>query len=649
MNPKLPPYFLLATFLIGFCFQSRTAIAQDNPAIFEGNLWLTTQAEVDAFSYQQVTGELRIGPRLADKPDLPVDLTPLLVLTKVDRLFIQSARLDNLNGLDSLKEAQDITLVDSGIKSIRALGGLQVLGELYIGGEPITSLDGLQQLQRMGGLSVIDTEIEDLLPIKDIEYFDGDLFLYENKKLASCCVIPLLRERVKLGIQVGRNAPGCNSLVDISIACDVTPSSCQDDIILATQKAVDAFQCTSVNSLVIDLRTEQNSDPITNLSALRSLVDVKDSLFINFRSRTIDLAGISNLERVGGRFIIQEGQLTSFAAFSSLTDIGASLSVVDSRLDNFEGAQLQRLKGISIVRTNLGSFKGLSALRKLDFGVWVNNTTRLKNFEGLENITTMSTLQVDQSSVVNFKGLSGLETVDLLLISSNTITSLTGLESLKKITGYLFISPSRNISNLQGLNGLEEIDGFIWLENTGLTSLEGLDNLRLIKGGANIKTNRNLSDCCVILRLEPVIQGDIDLADNAPGCNNLEEVTSSCQNGAIWLEAECATSIGSAWKILQDPTVSGQQYLKAKSDQRYTRRASDNPETYVTFSFFTQAGEYNLFTRHLSYDGFDDSFWVRVNGGKWVLAYLGANRGSFVWAKTGGKKTIFALSEGIIR
>ena len=646
MNTRLQPCFVLATFLACLCFQSQKAAAQSDPTIFEGDLWLTTQAEVNAFNYREVTGELRIGPSTADAIDRPVDLTPLLVLTKVNRLFIQSARLDNLNGLDSLKEAQDITLVDSGIKSIRALGGLQVLGQLYIGGEPLTSLDGLQQLQRMGGLSVIATDIEDLLPIEDIEFFGGDLFIFENKNLASCCIIPSLQERVQGEVTIVNNAPGCTSLTDIYIACGVTPTNCQDDIILATQKAVDAFQCTSVNSLVIDLRTEQNNDPITDLSPLQSLTNVEDSLSINLRNRTIDLSGFLSLERVGNEFTIREGQLSNFEAFGNLTEIGGTLSLVNGRLDNFEGAQLQSVGAITVSGADLGSFKGLGALKKFKFGLSVANTGRLKNFVGLENVISIGSLLVNSSSVVNFKGLSGLETVDLLSISSNTITSLTGLESLKKITGYLFISPSRNISNLQGLNGLEEIDGFIWLENTGLTSLEGLDNLRLVKRGANIKTNRNLSDCCVLLRLAPIIQGDIELADNAPGCDDLEEVTSSCQDGEIWLEAECATTIGSAWRIVQDPVSSGQQYLKAKSDQRYIRRASDDPETYFTFKFVTQAGEYNLFSRHLSYDGFDDSFWVRVNGGEWVLAYLGAKRGSFVWAQTGGRKTAFTLSAG---
>lgn len=114
----------------------------------------------------------------------------------------------------------------------------------------------------------------------------------------------------------------------------------------------------------------------------------------------------------------------------------------------------------------------------------------------------------------------------------------------------------------------------------------------------------------------------------------------------VWLEAECANTIGSAWETISDGSASQDSYLKVKPGNSSFQNAPTASNTRIVFNFsVAQTGQYKIFTRHLSFNGDDDSFWVQVNNGLWVRAYLGANRGSFVWAQLGNAST-YAMSEG---
>ncbi len=54
-----------------------------------GNLTLSTQAEVDAFHYTEITGSLTIGNPEEGAPSSDItSLKPLLVLTKVDYMVV---------------------------------------------------------------------------------------------------------------------------------------------------------------------------------------------------------------------------------------------------------------------------------------------------------------------------------------------------------------------------------------------------------------------------------------------------------------------------------------------------------------------------------------------------------------------------------
>ncbi|MET0535967.1 MAG: BACON domain-containing carbohydrate-binding protein [Steroidobacter sp.] len=91
------------------------------------------------------------------------------------------------------------------------------------------------------------------------------------------------------------------------------------------------------------------------------------------------------------------------------------------------------------------------------------------------------------------------------------------------------------------------------------------------------------------------------------------------QSATIWLEAECA-SVGSLWNRPTDGNASNTQYVVIQPGNNSTASAPTNTAGHITFPInVTQSGTYTLFARVLGQTADDDSYWVSMDGGTWVM------------------------------
>ena len=109
---------------------------------------------------------------------------------------------------------------------------------------------------------------------------------------------------------------------------------------LTTQAEVDAFDCTTVESLTVN--AFGSSDPITDLKSLCSLVTVKKNLTINGGPQLTSLVGLHGLKTVGGNFSVDGPGIKNFEGVTALTSVG-SLTISDAELESFRG--LDRVAG----------------------------------------------------------------------------------------------------------------------------------------------------------------------------------------------------------------------------------------------------------------------------------------------------------------
>ena len=525
MNTRLQPYLLVALSWT-FCLTSFNVSAQSG-SVFEGDLSLTTQTDIDAFDYREVTGDLFIGNSPNAVCTFPInDLSPLEKLTKVggdlsvsgtqhlssldglehlvrignDLLINNNSKLENLKGLNGLCTVNGRVTIDSN-PQLRSLEGLERLhtigGNLEIQNNTnLTSLKGLHNLKTIGTKFIITaTGIADFRGLDQLVSIGGNLAVYNNERLISfegidslrtiggdldisfnpiltnCCIISSLENVVRGSIIIRNNAPVCSSLEAIKENCDeppVTEIDCsQGDIVLTTQAEVDAFECTTVTNLKIDFNSGRGSaDPITNLDQLSTLTKVGGNLALDFlfdNSEGIDLSGLNNLKRVEGKLSF-DGTQPDFDGLQGLEYVGGDLYF--SRL------------GLQPVE----DFTALSNLRYVEGRIAVISSD-ISGFRGLSQLTSVGGFFLGESFVTSFEGLTSLVQIrgDLRAEQEDSnIRSLEGLENVERITGSLTISGT-NYSSFQGLNNLKQIGGDLITSETGI-DLTGLESLQTVGG-----------------------------------------------------------------------------------------------------------------------------------------------------------------------
>ena len=86
-----------------------------------------------------------------------------------------------------------------------------------------------------------------------------------------------------------------------------------------------------------------------------------------------------------------------------------------------------------------------------------------------------------------------------------------------------------------------------------------------------------------------------------------------------WLEAECAT-VGANWTVHESSSAAAGGYVASPLTSMNTAPAAA-PENYVRFSAFAERGgaEYHLMARVAARTNQHDSYWLRVNGGTWIM------------------------------
>ncbi|PSR51874.1 hypothetical protein AHMF7605_28600 [Adhaeribacter arboris] len=178
------------------------------PKVYQGDITLSTQAEVDAFKYTEVTGTLNI----IGQSDI-INLQPLTRLSKVGSLYIgYNHALSSLAGLENLTSVEKNLTINSnyvlqdlkGLKNLISVGGkfdlefnprvttlagqesLTSVGELEISNCTITSLTGLGKLTSLKKLTINNNKsLTSLVGLEDLTSVEVDLYITSNSQLSN--------------------------------------------------------------------------------------------------------------------------------------------------------------------------------------------------------------------------------------------------------------------------------------------------------------------------------------------------------------------------------------------------------------------------------------------------------------------------------
>ncbi|WP_223033527.1 hypothetical protein [Hanstruepera marina] len=230
-------------------------IITPQPKVFEGDVVLSSQSEVDDFGtngYNVIDGFLFIGVNDPNSPDQVTNISDLSSLLSISSVqygvtVYNNPQLNNLDGLNSLTYINGGALtIDSNesLVSISALTGLVSFRSLEVVGNPmLLNIDGLEGVQSSRE-SIIISNNSGLLNIdglSGLRTIGGEfLFISDNESLA--------------------NINGLSNLENVD------------------------------RDIVISSNIE-----LTNLNGLSSLQNVGEDIYINFNEGLVNFCGLENL------------------------------------------------------------------------------------------------------------------------------------------------------------------------------------------------------------------------------------------------------------------------------------------------------------------------------------------------------------------
>lgn len=288
-----------------------------------------------------------------------------------------------------------------------------------------------------------------------------------------------------------------------------------EGITFTNQEEIDNFQTDYPNCTEIEGDVLIHGNNITSLNGLIVLTDIDGHFDIQF-TNLLNLNGLDNLQFIGGRLTILENDMLSLlSGLENLTEIGGQLAIENCQVTNMTGLNSLSFIGLTLTITNITSLISITGLENLiSIGgiLAVTMNPLLADFSGLDNLTYIGS--------------------DVLVGFNNALLNFNGLNNLISIGGDFRIYGNNSLENFSGLNNLNSVNGYIDIHShEALVSVIGLENIEAGTIESLYLYNNNSLNYCHInsvcnYLVTPI--GEIQIHDNAQGCNSIEEVEEAC-------------------------------------------------------------------------------------------------------------------------
>ncbi|NND63966.1 MAG: T9SS type A sorting domain-containing protein [Flavobacteriaceae bacterium] len=297
-------------------------------------------------------------------------------------------------------------------------------------------------------------------------------------------------------------------------------SQCPNDWIqLFSQQDIDDFANTYPNcTQLLDALYIEGTD-ITDLSGLSQITSSIDVIVIRNNTNLLSLNGLGPIEFQGGfaGLIIQDNPILQ------------TLSSFSGTLLDDTGLFIQNNPALA----SLGGLEGITSVSVLT----VNENDSLLNLDGLDSIGSADSFSIlNNENLQNITGLSNIGGyLESVTIAHNpSLTSLNGLQSIKSVqVDGLAIVNNDSLINLEGLHGLEEVWFAIQIiDNENLSDITAINEIDVSMMQVWAMTDNPLLNSCDITSLCTFLEMDRDtfISGNNNGCNSEIEVEKSCNS-----------------------------------------------------------------------------------------------------------------------
>ena len=266
---------------------------------------------------------------------------------------------------------------------------------------------------------------------------------------------------------------------DLTDGTDLTGLSCVED----------------VGELVVT-----NSDSLTSLDGLESLVSISGDLTLEGNDALGDLTGLIGVETIGGALTVNSNPLlTDLSALSSLTEIGSVMTLTAN--DAMTHIGLDALEGVGRISiSDCPSFEEITSMTSLV-------ETPSIDIEGCGELTA-----IELPALTSISG-------DLYLFNNDSLATVS-MPALTYVGGELRLHWAGDVVDLNDFSAVEEIGSLFLWGNSDLADVTGLGNITLVRGNFTISQNTSLEQTDAEALLEAIgsenVRGTVNVSSNGP-------------------------------------------------------------------------------------------------------------------------------------
>lgn len=471
---------------------------------------------------------------------------------------------------------------------------VEIEGGVTIDGSDINNLNGLNAIQSIYGYLVIDNysghpNLTSLQGLENLESIGGTLALDKNISLTSLNGLEQLKS-IGGGFIILFN----NSLIDLS-SLENLESIGEMLWIEFNSSLINLNGLDNVTSIGEDLILDANFS-LSDISGLNSLKSIGGDIKIRSNQKLVSLHGIGNIDastihnmRIDNNIALTDCGMESICEY--LKSPNGDVNIYNNATGCENPPEIASGCDFTMECLPYGSYFFNTQAEISNFPkeysncVELNGSTKINgeninNLNGLNMVTRIVNLDIIENPVLsNLTGLENLNTVDDIIIWGNeNLTSLSGLEGLTSVESKIEIYGNQKLSSIEGLTNVTSLTdgstrGVIYISsNDILTSLSGIDNIEADDIlSVHFRYNPILSDCSVKSicdYLSKPDNGPNDIRGNADGCLNEANILDSC---LVSIQEYARTTVG----VFPNPadtkiTISGIQKTSIETVKIYS-------------------------------------------------------------------------------
>lgn len=333
-------YLLILFFLTSICSFGQ---------IFNGDLILTTQSEIDNFHYTNVTGNLTIQEAY---PGAILDTSPLTIMRRLggNLTINKNTTIIDISGFSGLYTINGYLDIRNNAK-LKNLSGLRFINTIkddikIVSNDKLTNIHGLSRIDTVQGSIHIqnNTSLRKLFGLRNLTTVTGSVFIKNNNDLVNldyldrirtignrltvtgntnliqgCGIVELLENTGSIGgiVNIHTNGNSTSSQQQIIDTCALTGTNLIyiGDLTLSSQAEIDAFNYNIITGNLTIRENQQGA--INSIEKLISLKRVEGNLEIVTNSSLSSINGLDNLVQIGGDLILDSNDLNNNEFFGT--------------------------------------------------------------------------------------------------------------------------------------------------------------------------------------------------------------------------------------------------------------------------------------------------------------------------------------------